>query len=56
MLTKQQADTLCRVGPEAPMGKVLRRYWTPAFLVSDLPEPDCPPIGVTVLGRPGARQ
>jgi nitrite reductase/ring-hydroxylating ferredoxin subunit len=33
------------------MGKVLRRYWTPAFLSRDLPEPDCPPIGVTVLGE-----
>lgn len=51
MLTKQQADTLCKVGPDAPMGRVLRRCWTPAFLLSDLPEPDCPPIGVTVLGE-----
>jgi phthalate 4,5-dioxygenase oxygenase subunit len=51
MLTKEQNDTLCKVGPDAPMGKVLRRYWTPAFLAADLPEPDCPPIGVTVLGE-----
>jgi nitrite reductase/ring-hydroxylating ferredoxin subunit len=51
MLTSQQNDILCKVGPDAPMGQVLRRYWTPAFLLSDLPGPDCPPIGVTVLGE-----
>jgi nitrite reductase/ring-hydroxylating ferredoxin subunit len=33
------------------MGKVLRRYWTPAFLLSDIPAPDCPPIGVTILDQ-----
>jgi phthalate 4,5-dioxygenase len=33
------------------MGKVLRRYWFPAFLLSDLPNPDAPPIGVQVLGE-----
>jgi phenylpropionate dioxygenase-like ring-hydroxylating dioxygenase large terminal subunit len=33
------------------MGEVLRRYWTPAFQLTDLPEPDCPPIRATVLGE-----
>jgi phthalate 4,5-dioxygenase oxygenase subunit len=51
MLTSEENETLCRVGPGTPMGKVLRRYWTPAFQVADLPEPDCPPIRVTVLGE-----
>jgi phenylpropionate dioxygenase-like ring-hydroxylating dioxygenase large terminal subunit len=50
MLTAEENEALCRVGPGTPMGKVLRRYWTPAFQAGDLPEPDCPPIRVTVLG------
>src|SRR5438552_1947580 len=29
MLTAEENETLCRVGPETPMGNVLRRYWTP---------------------------
>jgi phthalate 4,5-dioxygenase len=51
MLTTEENEALCRVGPATPMGKVLRRYWTPAFQAADLPEPDCPPIRVTVLGE-----
>jgi phenylpropionate dioxygenase-like ring-hydroxylating dioxygenase large terminal subunit len=51
MLTAEENEALCRVGPGTPMGKVLRRYWTPAFQLGDLPEPDCPPIRVTILGE-----
>ncbi|MGH3279189.1 MAG: Rieske 2Fe-2S domain-containing protein [Trebonia sp.] len=51
MLTQEENEALCRVGPGTPMGQVLRRYWTPAFQLGDLPEPDCPPIRVTVLGE-----
>src|SRR5215472_7412318 len=51
MLTTEENEALCRVGPGSPMGKVLRRYWTPAFQAADLPEPDCPPVRVTVLGE-----
>jgi phthalate 4,5-dioxygenase len=51
MLTAEENEVLCRVGPGTPMGNVLRRYWTPAFQLGDLPEPDCPPIRVTVLGQ-----
>jgi phenylpropionate dioxygenase-like ring-hydroxylating dioxygenase large terminal subunit len=51
MLTAEENEVLCRVGPGTPMGTVLRRYWTPAFQLGDLPEPDCPPIRVTILGE-----
>jgi len=51
MLTEEENELLCRVGPGTPMGKVLRRYWTPAFQAADLPEPDCPPIRVSLLGE-----
>ena len=51
MLTAEENEVLCRVGPGTPMGKVLRRYWTPAFQLGDLPAPDCPPVRVTILGE-----
>ena len=51
MLTEEENERLCRVGPDTPMGRVLRRYWTPAFQLGDLPEPDCAPIQVTLLGE-----
>ena len=51
MLTAEENEVLCRVGPGTPMGTVLRRYWTPAFQLGDLPTPDCPPVRVTILGE-----
>ncbi len=33
------------------MGEVMRRYWIPALLVTDVPEPDCPPARVRLLGE-----
>ncbi|MHA6616256.1 Rieske 2Fe-2S domain-containing protein [Pseudonocardia sp. DLS-67] len=51
MLTPEENEALCRVGPGTPMGTLLRRYWVPAFQLADLPAPDCPPIRVTVLGE-----
>ena len=29
MLSKEENDYLCRVGPGTPMGEVMRRYWLP---------------------------
>lgn len=36
MLTREENELLCRVGPDAPMGKMFRRYWIPAALTSEL--------------------
>lgn len=44
-------NTLTQVGPGTPMGNVFRRYWIPACLASELPEPDGPPIRVRLLGE-----
>ena len=33
------------------IGDVMRRYWLPALLSSELPEPDCPPVRVRLLGE-----
>ena len=51
MLTHEQNSRLTRVGPETPMGDMLRRYWMPALLSWELPEPDCPPVRVKLLGE-----
>jgi phthalate 4,5-dioxygenase len=51
MLSQQDNEILTRVGPGSPMGEVLRRYWTPALLSSELPGPDCDPVRVRLLGE-----
>jgi nitrite reductase/ring-hydroxylating ferredoxin subunit len=33
------------------MGTLFRRYWLPAMLSSELPEPDCPPVRLRLLGE-----
>src|SRR5438874_4803302 len=51
MLTQEQNETLCRVGPGTPMGDLMRRYWVPALLSWELPEADCPPLELRLLGE-----
>ena len=51
MLTREQNDALTRIGPGTPMGTMMRRYWVPAALSWELPEPDCPPIELRLLGE-----
>src|SRR5436309_6007319 len=51
MLTKEDNELLTRTGPGTPMGELLRRFWFPALLASELPENDCPPIRVRLLGE-----
>jgi len=51
MLTEQENELLCRVGPGTPMGNLFRRYWLPAMLATELPAPDGPPVRLTVLSE-----
>ena len=51
MLTREENARITRVGPDTPMGTTLRRYWIPALLASELPERDCPPVRVRLLGE-----
>jgi phthalate 4,5-dioxygenase oxygenase subunit len=44
-------DVLVRVGAETATGKLLRRYWVPVLLQSEIAEPDCPPVRVQILGE-----
>src|SRR5262249_47832936 len=50
MTTREQNDFLTQTGPGTPMCNLFRRYWIPALLSDEIPEPDCPPVRVTVLG------
>jgi phenylpropionate dioxygenase-like ring-hydroxylating dioxygenase large terminal subunit len=34
------------------MGNLMRQYWVPALLSTELPSPDCPPMRVMLLGEP----
>ena len=51
MLTREDNEILTRVGPGTLMGNLLRRYWTPALLSTEVPEPDSPPVRVRLLGE-----
>jgi phthalate 4,5-dioxygenase len=51
MLRTEQNELLIRTGPQAPMGVMFRRYWIPALLAEELPEPDGPPVRVRLLSE-----
>ena len=51
MLTAAENDILTQTGPGTPMGDYFRRFWQPVALVEELPEPDGPPVRITVMGE-----
>jgi phenylpropionate dioxygenase-like ring-hydroxylating dioxygenase large terminal subunit len=51
MFTAEQNAKLVHVGPGTAMGELLRRFWMPALLAEELPEADCPPVRVRLLGE-----
>ncbi len=51
MLTKAQNELLTRTDAGTPMGELFRRYWIPVLLSEQLPEPDCAPVQVRILGE-----
>jgi phthalate 4,5-dioxygenase len=50
MLSRENNETLTRVGPGTPMGDVLRHYWHPFLYPNELP-PDGPPLRIRLLGE-----
>ncbi len=50
MLTAEENDLLCRVGPGTPMGDLMRRYWQPIAAVSELTD-EQPVKPVRILGE-----
>ncbi|MDE3077479.1 MAG: Rieske 2Fe-2S domain-containing protein, partial [Chloroflexota bacterium] len=51
MLTAEENETLTRIGPGTPMGELLRRFWLPALLDDEVPQPDCEPMRTRILGE-----
>ena len=51
MVSRELNDFLTQAGPGTPMGNLFRRYWIPALLSSELPEPDGPPVRVKLLSE-----
>src|ERR1700687_3098847 len=51
MLTQADNELVTRVGPGTLMGSLMRQYWVPAMLSSELPAPDSDPVRVLLLGE-----
>lgn len=51
MLSREENDLLTRVGAGTAMGELMRRYWVPAAFSHQIPQPDCPPIRVKLMGE-----
>jgi 5,5'-dehydrodivanillate O-demethylase len=50
MLTAEENELLCRVGPGTPMGELMRRYWQPIAAASELTD-EAPVKPVRILGE-----
>ena len=51
MLSREENELITKAGPGTPMGELMRCYWIPALLSEEIPEPDCPPVRVRLLGE-----
>jgi phthalate 4,5-dioxygenase len=51
MLSRKDNNYITEIGPGTPMGNLFRRYWLPALLAEELPEADCPPVRLKLLGE-----
>jgi phenylpropionate dioxygenase-like ring-hydroxylating dioxygenase large terminal subunit len=50
-MTREENELITRTGPGTPMGDVMRSYWIPAALSSELPDADGAPVRVRLLGE-----
>lgn len=51
MLSREDNELLCRVGPGTPMGAVFRRFWNPICMSDQVPGPDGTPTRLEILGE-----
>jgi phthalate 4,5-dioxygenase len=51
MLSREDNELLTQTDPDTPVGELFRRYWIPALLSEELPEPDGTQVGVKLLGE-----
>ena len=50
-MNKEMSETLVRTGPGTAMGQLMRRYWVPVLLTSEIAECDGPQVRVQILGE-----
>jgi len=50
-VNKEMSETLTRVGSKTPMGQLMRRYWVPALMSTEIAAPDGPQVRVQLLGE-----
>ena len=51
MLSQADNALITQTNPGTAMGNLMRRYWMPALLSAEIPEPDGPPVRVRMLGE-----
>ncbi len=51
MLSQEDNELLCHVGPGTAMGELFRQHWLPAVRSDELPAPDSPPLRIMLLGE-----
>jgi phenylpropionate dioxygenase-like ring-hydroxylating dioxygenase large terminal subunit len=51
MLSAEKNELLTRTGPGTAMGGLMRCFWIPAMLASEIPAADEPPVRLTLLGE-----
>ncbi len=50
-MRNDRAEVLVRTDRGTPMGDIMRRYWVPAVLSSEIAKPDSPQVRVKLLGE-----
>ena len=51
MLKPEENELLTRIGPETPMGCLLRRFWLPALLEKEIAGTDGDPVKLRLLAH-----
>jgi phthalate 4,5-dioxygenase oxygenase subunit len=51
MLIRSDNEYVTQTGPGTPVGELFRRFWLPALVPSEVPEPDCPPLRLKLLNE-----
>jgi phthalate 4,5-dioxygenase oxygenase subunit len=51
VLSETDNEMLTNASRGTPLGALMRRFWTPFLLSSEVAEPDCPPVRTTLLGE-----
>ncbi|CAA9419156.1 MAG: Rieske (2Fe-2S) region, partial [uncultured Ramlibacter sp.] len=50
-MANEMMKTLVRTGPGTPTGDLLRRFWVPVLLASEIAEADGPQVRVQIMGE-----